>query len=364
MDDIYFTSNREGNKLYLNHGNFKFEDITVKAGVGGRKSWSTGTTMADVNGDGLLDIYVCHSGNLPGNERANELFINKGSDKNGMPSFVDEAQKYGLADSAFSMQASFFDYDLDGDLDLILLNHSPIRFNNLDETAIHYLLNKTDSLTGLKLYRNDNNFFKEITSQSGIRNSRLNFNLGVSIADVNNDGFPDIYVSNDYLAPDYLYINKGDGTFQDELGNMLSATSEFSMGNDIADINNDGLADIYTLDMLPEDNRRQKLLFGSDNFELFNQNMQAGLHAQYMRNMLHLNNGNGTFSEIGQLAGVSNTDWSWAPLIADFDNDGWKDIFVTNGYLRDYNNLDFLKYMGEFLRDKEGRIQKSNLLDW
>jgi hypothetical protein len=363
LEDIYLTSNREGNKLYLNRGGFKFEEVTAKAGVEGRRSWTTGVTMADVNGDGLLDIYICHSGNLPGTQRANELFINKGIDKKGIPSFVEQAQDYGLADSAFSMQAAFFDYDLDGDLDMILLNHSPIRFNNLDEATIHYLLNRTDSLTGLKLYRNDNNHFKEVTRVAGIRNSRLNFNLGVSISDINNDGFPDIYVSNDYLAPDYLYINQKDGTFKDEIGNSLSATSEFSMGNDIADINNDGLADIFTLDMLPEDNHRQKLLFSSDNFELFNQNVRSGLHPQYMRNMLHLNNGNGNFSEIGQLAGVSNTDWSWAPLIADFDNDGWKDIYVTNGYLRDYTNLDFLKFMGEFLRDNKGRVQKANLLE-
>ena len=363
LDDIYLASNLKGNKLYLNHGNFKFEDVTSKAGVAGRLSWCTGVTMADVNGDGLLDIYVCHSGNLPGTKRANELFINKGTNENRIPIFREQALEYGLADSAFSIQAAFFDYDLDGDLDVILLNHSPIRFNNLDETAIGYLLNKPDSLTGLKLFRNDKGFFKDVTAGSGIRNSRLNFNLGVSVADINNDGLPDIYISNDYLAPDYLYINNGNGTFGDQLGTMLSATSEFSMGNDIADINNDGLPDIYTLDMLPKDNRRQKLLFSSDNFELFNLNMRAGLHAQYMRNMLHVNNGNGTFSEIGQLAGVSNTDWSWAPLLADFNNDGWKDLFVSNGYLRDYNNLDFLKYMGEYLRDKEGRIQKNNLLE-
>ncbi|MEO5893430.1 MAG: VCBS repeat-containing protein [Ferruginibacter sp.] len=363
LDDVYLTSNRNGNKLFLNHGNFKFEDVTTKAGVAGRLSWCTGVTMADVNGDGLLDIYVCHSGNLPGSKRANELFINKGPDQKGVPVFIEQAQLFGLADSAFSNQAAFFDYDLDGDLDMILLNHSPIRFNNLDETAIRYLINKTDSLTGTKLYKNDKGFFKEVTSQSGIRNSRLNFNLGVSVADINDDGLPDIYISNDYFAPDYLYINKGDGTFKDELGQRLTCTSEFSMGMDIADINNDGLPDIYTLDMLPEDNRRQKLLFASDNFELFNMTVKAGLNAQYMRNMLHLNNGNGSFSEIGQLAGVSNTDWSWAPLLADFDNDGWKDIFVSNGYLRDYTNLDFLKYIGEYLRDNKGHIQKNNLLE-
>ncbi len=363
FDDIYLTSNRKGNRLYLNHGNFKFEDITAKAGVAGRLSWCTGVTLADVNGDGLLDIYVCHSGNLPGTQRTNELFINKGSDEKGIPVFTEQAQAFGLADSAFSNQAAFFDYDTDGDLDMVLLNHSPIRFNNLDETAIRYLINKTDSLTGLKLYRNDNNSFKDVTLQSGIRNSRLNFNLGVSVADVNNDGLQDMYISNDYLAPDYLYINNGDGTFTDELAQRLSATSEFSMGNDIADINNDGWCDIYTLDMLPEDNHRQKLLFGSDNFEFFDMTVKAGLNAQYMRNMLHLNNGDGSFAEIGQLARVSNTDWSWAPLLADFDNDGWKDIFVSNGYLRDYTNMDFLKYMGEYLRDNQGRVQKSNLLE-
>ena len=245
---------------------------------------------------------------------------------------------------------------------MILLNHSPIRFNNLDETAIRYLINKPDSLTGLKLYRNDNGVFKEVTQLSGIKNSRLNFNLGVSVADINNDGLPDLYISNDYFAPDYLYINKGNGTFKDELGDMLSVTSEFSMGNDIADINNDGLPDIYTLDMLPEDNHRQKLLFSSDNFELFDMTCKAGLNAQYMRNMLHVNNGNGSFSEIGQLAGVSNTDWSWAALFADLDNDGWKDLFVTNGYLRDYTNLDFIKYDVDGAFDeaaKQGNVVKT-----
>ena len=363
LDDIYFSGNKVDNRLYLNKGNFKFEDITQKSGVKGRDSWKTGVTMVDINGDGLLDIYVCHSGNLSGYLRQNELFVNHGNDKDGIPFFKEEASVYGLADSAFSNQAAFFDYDLDGDLDMILLNHSPIRFNNLDETGINYLMNKTDSLTGLKLFRNDNNVFKEVTQQSGIRNSRLNFNLGVSVADINNDGLPDIYISNDYLAPDCLYMNKGHGIFKDELDERISVTSQFSMGNDIADINNDGWPDIYTLDMLPEDNMRQKLLFGSDNFELFDLRVKCGLHAQYMRNMLHLNNGNGSFSEIGQLAGVSNTDWSWAPLFADFDNDGWKDLFVSNGYLRDYTNMDFQKFMGEYLRDNQGRVQKSNLLE-
>ena len=363
LDDIYLTSNRNGNHLYLNRGNFKFDDITEKAGVGGRLSWTTGVTVADVNGDGLLDIFICHSGNLPGPQRTKELFINNGTDNQGIPVFSEQAQAYGLADSAFSNQAAFFDYDLDGDLDMILLNHSPVRFNNLDETAINYLMNKTDSLTGLKLYRNDDGHFYDVTKQSGIRNTRLNFNLGVSVSDINNDGYPDIYISNDYLAPDCLYINNKKGGFKDEIADRLSVTSQFSMGNDVADINNDGLPDIYTLDMLPQDNRRQKLLFGNDNYELFDLRIKTGLHAQYMRNMLHLNNGSAPFSEIGQLAGVSNTDWSWAPLFADFDNDGWKDLFVSNGYLRDYTNMDFQKYMGQFLRDNQGKIQKANLLE-
>jgi enediyne biosynthesis protein E4 len=363
LEDVFFTSNRNGNRLYLNQGSFKFQDVTLKAGVAGRGSWNTGVTMADINGDGLLDMYVCHSGNLRGPQRQNELFINNGPDKNGIPVFSEQAYVFGLADSAFSNHSAFFDLDVDGDLDMILLNHSPVRFNNLDKTGIQYLINKTDSLTGLKLYRNDNGFFNEITTQSGIRNSRLNFNLGVSVADINNDGLPDIYVSNDYFAPDYLYINNGNGSFKDEINDRLSATSQFSMGMDIADINNDGWPDIYTLDMLPEDNRRQKLLFSSDNFELFNMNVEAGFHKQYMRNMLHMNNGNGSFSEIGQLAKVSNTDWSWAALLADLDNDGWKDLFVSNGYLRDYTNMDFLKFMGEFLRDNQGQIQKSNLIE-
>ncbi|MEO5998200.1 MAG: VCBS repeat-containing protein [Chitinophagaceae bacterium] len=363
LDDIYLTSNRNGNHLYLNRGNLKFDDVTVKTAAGGRLSWTTGVTMADVNGDGLLDLYICYSGNLPGPQRANELFINKGRDKNGIPLFTEQARSFGLADSAFSNHAAFFDYDLDGDLDMVLLNHSPVRFNNLDETAIYYLMNKTDSLTGIKLYRNDNGFFNDVTKQSGIRNARLNFNLGVSVSDINNDGYPDIYISNDYLAPDCLYINNRQGGFRDELAERISITSQFSMGNDVADINNDGLPDIYTLDMLPEDNRRQKLLFSNDNYELFDLRIKMGLHPQYMRNMLHLNNGNAGFSEIGQLAGISNTDWSWAPLFADFDNDGWKDLFVTNGYLRDYTNMDFQKFMGQYLRDNQGRIQKTNLLE-
>ena len=369
LDDVYFTANRGSNKLYLNKGQFRFEDVTTAAGVGLPAGWKTGVTMVDLNADGQLDMYVCRSGDQPGHLRQNQLFINQGPDARGVPHFRERAAACGLADSAFSTQAVFFDYDQDQDLDMLLLNHSPRRFEGLDEFYIKQLLRTPDALTGLKLYRNEGGVpgqlpsFREVATAAGLLNTRLSFGLGASVADLNNDGWPDIYVSNDYLAPDYLYINNRDGTFTDQLSKQVGHTSLSSMGNDAADLNNDGYADICTLDMLPEDNRRQKLLFASDNFEQFKVREDAGLHKQFMRNMLQINNGNGTFSEIGQLAGMSNTDWSWAPLLADFDNDGWKDLFVTNGFLHDYTNLDFLKYMGDFLHDRQGDVQRKTLLE-
>jgi hypothetical protein len=363
LDDIYFTGNVVPNKLFLNKGNFRFEDCTLASGVQGNGGWKTGVSLVDINGDSLLDIYVCRSGDFPGDLRANELFINKGNNKEGIPVFKEEAKLYGLADSAYSIQSAFFDYDKDGDLDLLLINNCPVRFNNLDETSIKNLLSINDPRTGNKLYKNDNGFFKDVTVSSGIRQARLNYSLGVSIADINNDGWADIYISNDYLSPDYLYINNGNGTFKDSISSMLPYTSQFSMGNDIADINNDGLPDIVTLDMLPEDNKRQKILFAADNYELFDLDERAGLHAQYMRNMLYMNNGNGSFSEVGQLAGISNTDWSWAPLFADFDMDGYKDLFISNGFVRDYTNMDFLKFLGDNIRDLQGNVTKKTLLD-
>jgi hypothetical protein len=363
LQDLYFSGNMVDNRLYLNRGNMQFADITGAAGVSGRPGpWKTGVTMADVNGDGLLDIYVCYSGKLPDGKRVNELFINLGPDANGLPKFAEQAAKYGLASSAYSTQAVFFDFDRDQDLDLFLLNHNPNSMAVLDEVSTAAMLEKEDAQMGCRLYRNDKGFFRDITGQTGIHSSALTYGLGAGIADLNQDGWPDIYISSDYTMPDYLYRNNQDGTFTDQAQSRLGHVSHFSMGNDIADINNDGFPDIFTLDMLPEDNRRQKLLFAPDNYEKFDLNLKSGFHYQYMRNMLQVNNGNGTFSEVGQLAGVSNTDWSWAPLLADFDNDGWKDLFVTNGFLRDYTNMDFIRYMESYTQQKGGRIQREDVL--
>lgn len=346
-DDLFFTANMGSNKLYLNQGatggKMKFKDITSSAGKGleGRKGgWKTGVTMADVNGDGLLDIHVCYSGKVKDEDRKNQLFINQGNLK-----FVEQAKEYGLDNISYSTQAAFFDYDNDGDLDMLLLNHTTKKIDNMELAKFRQ---QTDELAGNKLFENRKNHFTEVTQKAGIHQYPLTFGLGLAIADVNQDGWQDIYVTNDYNEPDYLYINNRDGTFRDVTRQYFRHLAQFSMGVDIADFNNDGLPDVMSLDMLPEDNQRQKLLQLQENYEAFELMVSQDLQKQYMRNMLQLNNGNGTFSEIAQFAGVSNTDWSWTPLFADFDNDGYKDLFVSNGYLRDYTNKDFLKYWGDY----------------
>jgi hypothetical protein len=354
--DLLFTANSKPCKLYLNLGGFKFKDITKEAGLEGRpNSWKTGVTMADVNGDGLLDIYICYSGKNA-SQRGNQLFINQGN-----LHFKEEAAEYGLNDSGYCTQAAFFDYDGDGDLDMFLLRHSVKKIDNM-ELASHR--EELDPLSGDKLYENQGgHHFVDVSKKAGLRQSPLTYGLGIAIADINKDGRPDVYVTNDYNEPDYLYINNGNGTFTDAAASSFRHLAQFSMGVDIADINNDALPDVLNLDMLPEDNRRQKLLQLQENYESFQLMTGQGLQEQYMRNMLQLNNGNGTFSEIGQLAGISATDWSWSPLLADFDNDGYKDLFITNGYLRDYTNKDFLRYWGDYKIRKAMDREPVQLMD-
>jgi len=349
--DIFLVSNMGESKLYLNRGNWHFEDVTKEAGLDMHKGWSTGVAMADVNGDGLLDIYICNSGNLPGNDRANQLFINQGVDKNGVPHFKEEAAKYGLADRGMGTHASFFDYDGDGDLDCFILNNSfrPIGSFGFDRN----LRNIRDSLGGDKLYRNDNGHFTDVSAQAGIYGSVIGFGMGVTVADLNGDHWPDIYVSNDFFEKDYLYINQGNGTFREESDSELGHMSQASMGSDIADINNDGRQDIFTTDMLPESDYRLKTISRFDDYDPARAKISNDFHHQYARNMLQLNNGDNTFSEIGQLAGVEASDWSWGALAFDFDNDGWKDLYVCNGIYKDLTNQDFL----DFFADDETRKQ-------
>ena len=356
LQDLIFTANQKGVKVYQNLGSMKFKDITKEAGLEGRKTgWKTGVTLADVNGDGWLDVYICYSGKLPDDARRNQLFINNGDGK-----FAEKAKEYGLDDAGYSTQAAFFDADNDGDLDMFLLNHNVKKMDNIE---LQKYRTEVDEFAGNKLYRNDNGHFADITKVAGIFQYPLTFGLGVAIADVNQDGLPDIYVTNDYNEPDYCYLNKGNGTFADDAKNCFRHESQFSMGVDIADFNNDALPDVVTLDMLPPDNRRQKSLQLQENYESFALMQSQDLHNQYMRNMLQLNNGNGTFSEIGQLAGIHNTDWSWCPLLADFDNDGYKDLFVTSGYLRDYTNKDFLRYWGDYKIKKAMDREPALLMD-
>jgi hypothetical protein len=344
IPEVMLTSNMHGNKLYLNKGHFQFRDITDQAGVGGKGSWATGVTMADVNGDGLLDIYVCYAGLIPGKPRANELYINQGLDKNGVPTFREMAAEYGLADEGYSTQAAFFDYDHDGKLDVLLINNS---FRAVSSFALRNIRNVRDPLGGDKLFHNDGNgHFTDVSAKAGIFGSEIAFGLGVAVSDVNRDGWPDIYVSNDFFERDYLYINNHDGTFTEQLDKEMPYLSYFSMGLDIADINNDGWPDVYTTDMLPEDEYRLRTTSSFEGWGAYQAKVQNGFHYQLMRNMLQLNNGNGTFSDEGQMAGVARTDWSWSALIADLDLDGYKDIYITNGIAKDVTSQDYIAFLG------------------
>lgn len=338
LQDVFFTGNMVKNRLYLNMGNFEFENITQSSNVTVKQGWSTGVTMVDINSDGFLDIYVCQSADFSPERRKNLLYVN-----NGDLTFTERAEQYGLADQGYSTQASFFDFDKDGDLDMFLINHSLQQYTTGAQENPEVRKIKNPDFAS-KLYRNDNGHYKDVSEAAGIISNVLTFGLGLAISDVNNDNWPDIYVSNDFNEPDYLFINNKNGTFTDQMKESLDQISLYSMGSDIADYNNDGLTDIYTLDMLPEDNKIQKMHAGPENFDKVQFLHRKGFHYQLSRNMLQKNNGDGTFSEIGQLAGISNTDWSWAGLFSDFDNDGLKDLLVTNGYVKDYNDMDFIKY--------------------
>ena len=335
--DIFFTSNQEENRLYINKGNWKFEDVTKKAGVAGIHKWHTGVTMVDINGDGWLDIYVSNSGDINGDDRANELYINQ---KDG--TFKEEAHQYGLDDKGLTTQVAFFDYDHDGDLDCFVLNNSyrPIESFGYNRN----LRNIRDPKGGHRLYRNDNGHFVDVSEKAGIYGSEIGFGLGVTVADINNDGWDDIYVSNDFFERDYLYINQHDGTFKEVVTDATGHISLSSMGSDIIDINNDGWMDIFTTDMLPEQDYRLKTTTKFEDYDVHNAKLQNDFHHQFTSNCLQLNNQDGTFSEIAQLAGVDATDWSWGALGFDFNNDGWKDLFVSNGISKDLTNQDFLEY--------------------
>jgi len=335
--DIFFVSNQGKNKLYLNKGNFQFEDISVKAGIEGFSDWKTGVTMADINADGLLDIYVSAVGNFKGLEGSNELYIN-----NGDLTFTEKAADYGLDFTGFSTQAAFFDYDKDGDLDCYLLNHATHNTRSYDRVNTRML---KDNEAGDYLFRNDKGKFKDVSKESGIYQAAMGYGLGISVADINGDGWEDIYVSNDFHEDDYYYINQKDGTFHEGIKEHFKHLSRFSMGNDVADINNDGYQDIMTLDMYPEDETVEKSSVGEDPLDIYLYKLQFGYFNQYSRNCLQLNMGGEKFTDIGSSAGVAATDWSWSTLFADYDGDGIKDIFVSNGILRRPNDLDYLKFV-------------------
>jgi hypothetical protein len=339
--DVFFTANMLPNRLFLNKGNFKFEDITEKSGILKKAKWSTGVSMADVNGDGFLDIYVCNSGDIKGDNKQNELYIN-----NGNNTFAERAEEYGLADKGYSTHAAFFDFDHDGDLDLFLLNNSfkAIGSFNLQQNE----RNVRDSLGGHKFFRNDNGHFTDISAGAGIYGSVIGFGLGVTVGDVNGDGWQDIYVSNDFFERDYLYINNKNGTFTETLESQMHSISNASMGADMGDINNDGHPDIFVTEMLPEKEARIKVNTTFENWDKYTLDLKYDYWNQFTRNTLQLNNGNNTFSEIARLAGVHATDWSWGALITDLNNDGFKDIFIANGIYKDLTNEDYIQYISNF----------------
>ncbi|MHA7056377.1 VCBS repeat-containing protein [Aquimarina sp. M1] len=343
-EDLYFVSNQNENQLYINQKDFKFSETTSDL-LKDKEGWSTGVTTVDINNDGLLDIYVCKVGNYRGIKGKNKLFINQGSDDKGIPYFKEEAKDYQLDISSFSTQASFFDYDRDGDLDMYLLNHS-VHPNRTYGRGIKR--EQVDSLAGDRLYRNDHSKYVNVSSKAGIFQGSIGYGLGIVTSDINNDGYPDMYVSNDFFENDYLYVNQQNGAFKEVITSGLHKiqhTSHFSMGADIADINNDGFSDIISLDMLPEDLATYKSSGTEYGFTIYNQYLKNGYQPQYMQNALQINRGNGNFSELAFFSGIAATEWSWTSLMADYDNDGFKDIFISNGIKGATNDMDFISFI-------------------
>ncbi|MEX0273654.1 MAG: VCBS repeat-containing protein [Flavobacteriaceae bacterium] len=343
--DLYFTGNQVRDRLYLNKGHLVFEDITEKAHIIDDGNWSTGVAHVDINGDGLLDIYICKAAGYRALTGKNLLYINQGTDKNGIPTFTEEAARYGLDFSGLSTQAAFFDYDLDGDLDMYLLNHSvhPNRAYGKGHQRM-----ALDSRSGDRLYRNDDGSFVDVSAEAGIFQGKIGYGLGLGISDLDNDGYPDIYVGNDFYENDYLYMNQRNGTFQEvntQNPHRLGHTTHFSMGNDMADINNDGLVDIISMDMLPEDLETYKASGTEYAYPIYQQYLRNGYGPQYMQNTLHLNYGEANFAEMAFATNIAATEWSWAPLIADFDNDGLKDLFVSNGIMGATNDMDYMNFI-------------------
>lgn len=345
LADLLLTSNMGENKLYLNKGNLKFEDITAASGMQQDGMWSTGVTFADVNNDGWLDIYICNSGHIATGNRMNKLYIN-----NHDLTFKESAAEYGLNHSGFCTQASFFDYDMDGDLDCFIINNSPLPFttvnagNMRDKDVKDWTGDERVKDGGNHLFKNDNGLYKEVTREAGLHSGIVSYGLGVYTGDLNNDGYPDIYVGNDFIEKDYYYINQKDGTFRDEMERCMQSISMSSMSTDVADINNDGYPEIFTTDMIPDDDYRLKTTGTFDNFELYNTKQKQGLYHQYVKNCLQLNNGDGTFSEISNFTGTFGTDWSWGAVFLDADNDGLNDLFVCNGINKDVGDLDYLDF--------------------
>ena len=365
LPDIFFTANQGSNKLYLNKGNFKFEDISNKAGFKNKKQWSTGVVMVDINNDGWLDIYVCNAGSMEDSVlRKNQFFIN-----NHNNTFTEEAAKYGLDNTGYTTQASFFDYDMDGDLDCFMINNSPVSPTNLNYANQRDLPDAQWPVPaemkggGDHLFRNDNGHFTEVTQQAGIHGSLISFGLGVTVGDVNDDGYPDVYISNDFYERDYLYINQKNGTFKDELENCMQHTSLASMGADIGDVNNDGYPDLFTTDMLPGDDYRLKTTLSFEDINVYRIKQKQGFYHQFFQNTLQMNNKNGTFSDVANYAGVSATDWSWGGLMFDMDNDSRLDLYVCNGINHDLINQDFLDFSASDIVQKMRETGKKEELN-